>query len=138
MTTYMYLDDDVFHPSNKREPATYYKFLKREDMIEKMNSFDNIVLMTTVEDAQEYINKNGCPNFISFDNDLGRPLEGIHLAKWLVEKDLDVPGFIPAGFDFVVHSQNNIAGRGIENYLNSYLSQREPAPQVVNKVKPKM
>lgn len=127
MSTYMYLDDDVFHPSKKREPETYYKFLGRSDMVEKMKSYENIILVASVEDAQEHINKNGCPDFISFDNDLGRELEGVHLAQWLVEKDLDEPGFIPDGFEFVVHSQNNIAGKRLMNYLDGYLSYRNKA-----------
>lgn len=124
MNTYLYLDDDVFHPNKKRDPETYYNFLGRPDMFEKMQTYDNVVLFATVEDAQEHINKNGCPNFISFDNDLGRELEGIHLAHWIVDKDLDNPGFIPDNFEFVVHSQNNIAGKRIIDYLEGYLNHR--------------
>lgn len=127
MSTYMYLDDDVFHQSKKRDPETYYKFLGRADLFEKMQSFKDIVLVACVEDAQSYISKNGCPNFISFDNDLGKELEGIHLAQWIVEKDLDNNGFIPSDFSFVVHSQNNIAAKRIVDYLGAYLNHRKEA-----------
>ena len=60
------------------------------------------------------------------DNDLQRDLEGIHLAQWLVEKDLDNSGFIPNDFEFFVHSQNPIAKKRIYSYLNQYLDNKEP------------
>lgn len=133
----MYLDDDVFLPTKERDPHVYYSFLNRQDLIEKMESFETVKLVSSVEDAMEFILQNGCPAFISFDNDLQRPLEGIHLAHWLAEQDMDNLGFIPANFDFVVHSQNTIAGPRIISYLNNYLAQREPLPEVVKKSSPK-
>jgi hypothetical protein len=121
----MYLDDDINNPNVPRMPIPYYTFLGRQDLIEKMNQFDNKVLVASVEEAQDYILSNGCPNFISFDNDLRKELEGIHLAHWLVEKDLDNEGhFIPDDFDFIVHSQNGIASQRIVSYLESYLNSR--------------
>lgn len=126
MKVFMYLDDDVFKSDGMRAPENYYKFLGRNDLLEKMNSFNTIVKVTCVENAMTYIETHGCPNFISFDNDLGKKLEGVDLAHWLVEKDLDKPGFIPKDFDFVVHSQNNIAAPRLVNYLESYLKVREP------------
>ena len=54
-----------------------------------------------------------------------RELEGVDLAKWLVEKDMDNPGFIPPNFQFFVHSQNPIAAERIKSYLGQYLSIRD-------------
>ena len=66
----------------------------------------------------------GCPAYISFDHDLGEGPTGKDFAAWLVEQDLDRPGFIPAGFEFNVHSAN-VAGRAnIEGLLESYLASR--------------
>ena len=69
------------------------------------------VAVKTVEAAIEYIQSNGCPRFISFDHDLGlypdgSPRETPKLAHWLVEQDLDSPGFIPDDFEYQVHSRN--------------------------------
>ena len=132
MKYFMFVDDDVFNETKERDPHVYYKFLGKEEMITKMESFEHVVKVSSVEDAMKEIEKNGCPTFISFDNDLQRELEGIHLAHWIVDKDLDSPGFIPSDFDFVVHSQNNIASGRIVSYLESYLKQREPAIAKVN------
>ena len=66
-----------------------------------------------------------------------RELEGVDLAKWLVEKDLDNPGFIPKEFDFFVHSQNSIAKTRIYSYLGQYLQSRDEqskAPKVFKKM----
>lgn len=120
---FLFLDDDAFHPDKIRHPRVYYSLLGEHKLLEFMYTCD-VVKFATVEGAQDYILREGCPDFISFDNDLMRELEGIDLAKWLVEKDMDCPGFIPAGFDFFVHSQNNIARERILSYLGQYLSSR--------------
>lgn len=83
--------------------------------------------VTTVAEAMELILSRGCPDFISFDHDLGldkdgNPMETPPLAHWLVEKDLDYPGFIPEGFSYQVHSANIYAKNNLsilENYLKS-------------------
>lgn len=136
MKIFMYLDDDVFKSDGIRAPENYYKFLNRNDLLEKMNSFKSIVKVTCVENAISYIEAHGCPNFISFDNDLGKELEGVDLARWIVEKDLDKPGFIPQDFDFVVHSQNNIAAPRLVSYLESYLKVRESVDRPERRNKP--
>lgn len=83
--------------------------------------------VTTVAAAIELIESQGCPDFISFDHDLGldangTPMETPPLAHWLVEKDLDCPGFIPEHFSYQVHSANIYAKNNLsilENYLKS-------------------
>lgn len=127
---FLYLDDDNFHPDKIRLPRIYYPEIGADEILELMSHYE-VVKFTTVEGAQDYMETHGCPNFISFDNDLQRELEGIHLAKWIVEKDLDNPGFIPDDFQFFVHSQNPISKESIYSYLNQYLSQTKPQYHVV-------
>lgn len=64
------------------------------------------------------------PDYISFDHDLGDGPTGYHFAKWLVERDLDHPGFIPPGFDYNVHSANVVGRANIEGLLDGYLAAR--------------
>ena len=125
---FLFLDDDAFHPEGIRNPRLYYPLIGAADIYELMLSCEH-VKFTTVEGAMDYIDKHGCPNFISFDNDLQRELEGKDLAKWIAEKDMDNPGFIPDNFQFFVHSQNPIAKERIYSYLGEYLKQREPNPK---------
>lgn len=119
-SVFMFLDDDAFHPDKIRHPRYYYPLIGADDLLEKVYNSE-LVVNTTVEGAIDYIERNGCPNFISFDNDLMRELEGVDLAKWLVEKDMDDPSFLPKDFNFFVHSQNPIAKEKIYSYLGQYL-----------------
>lgn len=121
---FLFLDDDAFHPDKIRHPRYYYPLIGAHE-IEKIAYKSEIIKFATVEGAQDYIERDGCPEFISFDNDLMRELEGVDLAKWLVEKDMDNPGFIPPNFQFFVHSQNPIAAERIKSYLGQYLSIRD-------------
>lgn len=121
---FLFLDDDAYHPDKIRNPEVYYPLIGANEVLKKMQAYE-VVTFVSVEDSQDYIKKNGCPSFISFDNDLQRDLEGIHLAQWLVEKDLDSPGFIPSDFEYFVHSQNPIAKKRIYSYLNQYLDSKE-------------
>ncbi len=67
---------------------------------------------------------DGCPLYISFDHDLGDDDTAMPFVRWLVDMDLDTPGFIPANFSFYVHSQNPIGRENIEKYLTGYLNHR--------------
>lgn len=122
---FLFLDDDAFHVEKIRNPEIYYPLIGADSVLELMSNYDEVVKFTTVEDAQKYILEQGCPQFISFDNDLMVKLEGFDLASWLVEKDLDEPGFIPNDFQFFVHSQNINAKSRIYSLLNNYLKSRE-------------
>lgn len=132
---FLFLDDDAFHVEGIRNPEIYYPLIGAQEILELMPHYD-VVKFITVEDAQEYIKKNGCPNFISFDNDLKRELEGKDLAKWIVEKDMDNPGFIPEDFQFFVHSQNVSAKKDIYSYLGQYLEQHVNISSNSKKIKP--
>lgn len=100
-----------------------------DDKREPPNDGQDWVVVRSVHDASvqalaAYMNDIPL-EFISFDNDLGENQpEGRHFANWLVEKDMEYPGFLPGYFDFYVHSQNPVARAYIEDYLGSYLEQR--------------
>lgn len=71
----------------------------------------------------DFIRKNGLPDFISFDNDLGLDEngkvapDGYAAAKWLVyESGLDL-----RNLNFKVHSANPVAAEQIRGLLNNYI-----------------
>ncbi|SRR6266481_1255006 len=84
------------------------------------------IIVRSYEEAIKFIDEHGSPGYISFDNDLGpNQKEGIDLAKWLIEKDLDNNcRFLLVDFDFYVHSQNPVAARLIEDKFRTYLKRR--------------
>lgn len=96
-----------------------------DDIREPKNDFD--VIVRSYDEAVAFINKNGIPNFISFDHDLACDNNGIilktgyDLAKWLVESSLDGTLKFPTDFKFYVHSANPIGKHNIESILNNYI-----------------
>jgi len=80
-------------------------------------------IVRTYHDFVNYIEENGLPDFISFDNDLGLDekgevaLDGYAAAKWLVfESGLDL-----RALKFKVHSANPVAAEQIKGLLNNYI-----------------
>lgn len=96
---------------------------------------DEFIIVRTVEQAIDKIKELGCPDFISFDHDLGDNIPtGFDLAKYLVETDLNHNGsFIPNDFDYYVHSANPVGKKNISGLLDGYLSFKKTS---VNKFKP--
>lgn len=95
----LYIDD-------KRYPQTNHKW--------------NIV--RNYDEAIEFMNENGCPEYVTFDHDLGDSKSGYDIAKWMVEKDLDSHGkFIPENFVFNVHSANPVGRDNIVSLLGNYI-----------------
>ena len=87
----------------------------------KTNEFD---IVRTYNAFVEYIEQNGLPGYISFDNDLGLDEsgnvapDGYAAAKWLVyESGLDL-----RKLTFYVHSANPVAAKQIEGLLNNYIA----------------
>jgi len=69
----------------------------------------------TVEEVQEYINTNGLPEMICFDNDLGPGnKEGRELLNWIVRNDL---GYFNAYF----HTANRVARDYMQQLYDSYI-----------------
>ena len=80
--------------------------------------------LATYETSINYFLFNGIPEFITFDNDLGEPKEGIDIVNWLIEKDLDF-NFLNNNFKFNIHSKNTEANRRMFNKLNDYKKYRK-------------
>lgn len=78
------------------------------------------------EARQFCLNLGFAPSLISFDHDLGVEAgeDGHEFAKWLVEMDLDRPGFIPKDFEFHIHSANPTGAGNIRGLLQGYLDFR--------------
>ena len=88
--------------------------------------------------AVDWVQKNGFPNVISFDHDLGyeefdtdengkiivtvadTEKNGYDFAKFLVEYDLST-STMPDNFTFTVHSMNPIGAENIRKYLENYI-----------------
>lgn len=98
----LFIDDERFPPNDGR----------------------NWVIVRSSKEAQERC-QTGVPHYISFDHDLGGEDTAMIFAHWMVEQDLDHPGFIPDGFSFYVHSQNNIGQKDIQGLLDGYLTHRD-------------
>ena len=93
-----------------------------DDIRTPKNVFD--VIVRTSKEAIRTMKNEGCPGFISFDHDLGGEDTSMIVVKWMVEQDLDNPGFIPDNFKFIVHSANPVGAANIEGYLNAYIRTR--------------
>lgn len=72
--------------------------------------------------------RDGVPEFISFDHDLGGDDRAFDFVKWMIDQDLDRPGFIPATFDYTIHSANPIGADNIQALLDRYLAYRKGNP----------
>jgi len=95
-------------------------------------------IVRSFNEAVDWVLKNGVPNVISFDHDLGYEAfdtnehgivvvtdsteckSGYDFAKWLVNYDLEENVF-PKNFQFTVHSMNPVGARNIMALLNNYL-----------------
>lgn len=92
-------------------------------MIYHESEVANFEVVKTYDEFVHYIECNGLPAFISFDNDLGLDEQGnvapdgYAAAKWLVyESGLDL-----TNLDFMVHSANPVAAEQIKGLLNNYI-----------------
>lgn len=94
------------------------------EMVYDKSEASNFDIVRNYEDFVEYIEVNGLPNFISFDNDLGLndkgevALDGYAAAKWLVYKS----GLDLRELEFKVHSANPVAAEQIKGLLNNYIN----------------
>ena len=93
------------------------------DMVYEKSMESEFDIVRTYLDFVEYVQKNGLPDFISFDNDLGLDEngevapDGYAAAKWLVyESKLDL-----RNLKFKVHSANPVASEQIRGLLTNYI-----------------
>ena len=98
----LFLDDERFPPGDEADWAIVRSF----------------------GEAVNWVEENGYPDYVSFDNDLGpASREGWEFAQWLIDRDLDT-GTMPADFGFAVHSMNPVRAKDIERRLTRYLEFR--------------
>ena len=97
--------------------------LRTVDMVYDKSEVNDFDLVRSFQEFRDYILKNGLPEFISFDNDLGLDTngevapDGYAAAKWLVyDSGLDL-----SKLTFKVHSANPVAAEQIRGLLNNYL-----------------
>lgn len=87
----------------------------------------DFMIVRSFDDAIFYMEASGCPEYISFDHDLGEAIlkTGFDIAKWMVEQDLNSCGkFIPKDFEYHVHSANPVGAANINGLLDNYLMVR--------------
>lgn len=72
---------------------------------------DSWLIARTLDEFKNIIETHGVPDYISFDNDLGKSLEeGKDAVKWMVyDKELDI-----SDMEFIVHSANV---SGVREYI---------------------
>lgn len=96
------------------------------------HSTRDFVIVRNSDDAIITMKEYGCPEFISFDHDLGGDDTSMIIVNWMIAMDLDRRTyglengfFIPDNFEFDVHSQNPVGAKNIKELLNSYLTFRK-------------
>jgi len=92
------------------------------------------VIVRNYDEFVSYITKNGMPNIISFDHDLGdieyettpnkiidyskyNEKSGYDCAKWLIDYCIENDLYPP---NYLIHSQNNVGGRNIKSLIENY------------------
>lgn len=103
--------------------------IRTVDMVYDKSMEPEFDVVRTYDAFVQYIQTNGLPEFISFDNDLGLDEneeiapDGYAAAKWLVYKsDLDL-----SNLKFKVHSANPVASEQIKGLLNNYIKHLKEA-----------
>lgn len=87
---------------------------------------DEWAVARSFSEAMNYMLEHGCPQYISFDHDLGIGPSGYDIADWMVDMDLDNDGFaIPDDFDYTVHSANPVGKSNIQALITGYLAFRK-------------
>ena len=98
------------------------KTMYLDDIRTPANKFDFIARSS--DEAKAIVHAYGCPSFISFDHDLGEDDTAMVFIHWLINRDLDNPGTIPADFSFNIHSANPVGRDNIQSLLNSYIKSK--------------
>ena len=103
-----------------KDPYTLFIDDEREQSAE--HRFD--VTVRSYEEAKALFEARGFPYMVSFDHDLGTEKTGYDIAKLMVEMELLGIRQFPQSFIAVVHSQNPIGKKNIEEYLRNYFEVR--------------
>lgn len=107
MNTLLWLDD-------QRDPNSLTWRTKYKHVFER-NS--NVVWAKTYEEFVSWISKNGLPNAIAYDHDLGEGKSGYDAAKWLTRycdnHKIDLP-------EWIIQSSNPVGKENINAILFGY------------------
>ena len=97
--------------------------IRTPEIVYNSNEAKDFIVIRNYSDFIKYIQKNGLPEFISFDNDLELDESGeiaphgYAAAKWLVYAS----GFDLRELQFKVHSANPVAAEQIRGLLINYI-----------------
>lgn len=111
------------NPSFLKPRRLFLDDIRSIDMVYDKTFESEFDIVRTYDNFVDYITKNGLPDFISFDNDLGLDdsgnlaPDGLAAAKWLVyESGLDL-----RNLQYKVHSANPVAAEQIRGLLGNYM-----------------
>jgi hypothetical protein len=91
------------------------------------------VVIRSSQEAEDYLIRNGCPNHISFDHDLGGDDTAMNIVKFIINMDLDMNGdWVPEDFTWNIHSANPVGAANIDGYLTSYMTQKSSLCTILN------
>lgn len=82
---------------------------------------NDYIVCRSSKEAISFVKENGCPEFISFDHDLGGEDTSMIFVDWLINAALDGSVSIPDGFDYWIHSANPIGAKNIEIKLGNFI-----------------
>lgn len=101
---------------------TYKLFL--DDTRDPPSALGDCVIVRTYDEFVQTIRARGCPEFISFDHDLG-PVDmqpsGMDCAKFFVRWVLDNRKRLREDFSFGVHSMNPAGAKNINGLMARFL-----------------
>lgn len=85
------------------------------------------VIARDLASARGWVSRHGVPVGISLDHDLGGAETGMVFLRWLIETDLDHPGFLARLTCVDVHSANGPGADNLRGLWASYARQRTDA-----------
>lgn len=78
---------------------------------------DDWIIVRSSKEAIQCVLKNGFPQHINFDHDLGGNDTSMKFIYWLIDYMLDCELHFPTGFSWDVHSQNPIGAENIRQIM---------------------
>ena len=87
---------------------------------ERFPATDGWVIVRSSEEAIALIERDGFPEFISFDHDLGGDDTSMALVRYMIEAALENPSLpFPRAYD--VHSQNPVGATNIRGLMDAFI-----------------
>ena len=113
--------------SKRKSWKLFLDDVREVDQVYLTSDIDRFKVARSYDEAVSLVREYGCPEFISFDHDLGWNVEktGKNFANWLVYQDMEADGkFFPENFSYKIHSANPVGAENIQKYLESYLKSK--------------